>query len=163
MVSSAYLSAFPSSFPSRERIDWIPVDKLSKILIEVLVSSSTESQETVAKRGTLVYHITNPNATSWSSIAPSILDLYPKGSGVKPVSFEEWIQKLEQSIDKELDVEQNPAIKLLEFYQGVAKAEQGPRVLSSEKAEQASETLRSMGAVDKGWASIWMQQWGIMN
>ena len=161
MVSSAHLSAFPSSFPSRERIDWIPVDKLSKILVEILVSSSTTSQEEVAQRGTLMHHVVNPNVTTWSSLVPGILDSYSKGFNVKPVSFEEWIQKLEKSVDEELDMDQNPAIKLLDFYQSAAKAKQGPRMLSSQRAEEASATLQNVGAVNNDWESIWMRQWGI--
>ena len=161
MVSSAHLSAFPSSFPSRERIDWIPVDKLSKILIEILVSSSTASQEEVAKRGTLMHHVVNPNVTTWSSLVPGILESYSKDCNVKPVPFEEWIQKLEKSVDEKLDVEQNPAIKLLDFYQEAAKATQGPRMLSSQRAEEASATLQNVGAVNNDWENIWMRQWGI--
>ena len=161
MVSSAHLSAFPSSFPSRERIDWIPVDKLSKILIEILVSSSTASQEEVVKHGTLMHHVVNPNVTTWSSLVPGILDSYSKGSDVRPVPFEEWIQKLEKSVDEELNMEQNPAIKLLDFYQKAAKAKQGPRMLSSQRAEDASATLQNVGAVSNDWESIWMRQWGI--
>ena len=160
MVSSAYLSAFPFSFPSRERIDWIPVDKLSKILVEVLVSSSTASQEEVSKHGTLMHHIVNPNVTTWSSLVPGILELY-NGSDVKPCSFEEWIDKLEKSSEKELDAERNPAIKLLDFYQNVAKAKEGPRMLSSQRAEKASTTLQNIGAVNNDWESIWMHQWNI--
>ena len=161
MVSSAHLSAFPSSFPSRERIDWIPVDKLSKILTEILISSSAVAQEEVAKRGTLMHHVVNPNVTTWSSLAPGILNSYSKGSNVKPVSFEEWIQKLEKSIDEGLDVDHNPAIQLLEFYQKIAKAGQGPRMLSSQKAEKASAMLQTLGPVNNDWESIWMRQWGI--
>ena len=161
MVSSAHLSAFPSSFPSRERIDWIPVDKLSKILIEILVSSSTASQEEVAQRGTLMHHIVNPNVTTWSSLVPGILDSYSKGCNVKPVPFEEWIRKLEKIVDEGLDAEQNPAIKLLEFYQNAATAKQRPRMLSSHRAEEASVTLQNVGAVNNDWENIWMRQWGI--
>ena len=161
MVSSAHLSAFPSSFPSRERIDWIPVDKLSKILIEILVSSSTASQEEVAKRGTLMYHVVNPNVTTWSSLVPGIIDSYSKNFNVKPVPFEEWVQKLEKSADKELDMDKNPAIKLLDFYQKAGKAKQGQRMLSSKRAEEASTMLQNVGAVNSDWESIWMRQWGI--
>ena len=161
MISSTHLSAFPSSFPSRERIDWVPVDKLSKILIEILVSSSTASQEEVAKRGTLMHHVVNPNVTTWSSLVPGILDSYPKSFNVKPVPFEEWIQKLEKSVDEELDMEHNPAIKLLDFYQKAAKAKQGPRMLLSQRAEEASVTLQNVSAVNDDWTSIWMRQWGI--
>ena len=160
MISSAYLSAFPSSFPSRERIDWIPVDKLSKVLVEVLVSSCAAPEDEVTKHGTLMYHIVNPNVTTWSSLAPGILELY-KNSSVKPVSFADWLDLLEKSAEENLDVERNPAIKLLDFYRNVSKAKEGPRDLDSKRAEKASSTLRSIGAVNHDWEGIWMRQWAI--
>lgn len=33
IVSSPSLGVFPGTFPSRDRIDWLPVDSLSKILV----------------------------------------------------------------------------------------------------------------------------------
>ncbi|KAL9116656.1 MAG: hypothetical protein Q9187_006818 [Circinaria calcarea] len=160
IISSAYLGAFPATNPSRDRIDWLPVDKLSKILIEILVSACTAPAEP-GRRRTLMYHVVNPNTTSWSTLAPRIRASYPEGIDTRAIPFDEWIEALDQSADEFIDPERNPAIKLLDFYRGVAKVGKGSRKLISHKAEKASQTLRRVGAVNEGWVRNWMEQWGI--
>ncbi|KAI9745048.1 MAG: hypothetical protein M1818_001326 [Claussenomyces sp. TS43310] len=160
IISSAYLGTFPATFPSRDRIDWLPVDKLSKILIEILVSSCTVPLED-GRRGTLMYHVVNPNTTSWSTLVPCILASYPPGIDTKAVAFDEWIEVLSQSADDSIDPDRNPAVKLLDFYRGAARVGTGPRMLTSHKAERASATLQHVGRVNEDWVRNWMQQWGI--
>lgn len=79
---------------------------------------------------------------------------------MRAVPFEEWIETLNESADAFVDPERNPAIKLLEFYRGAARIRKGPRMLTSHKAEKASETLQRVGTVNKDWVRNWMQQWG---
>ncbi|KAL8917607.1 MAG: hypothetical protein Q9172_005770 [Xanthocarpia lactea] len=162
IVSSAALGAFPVTFPSRERIDWLPVDKLSKAIMEIMSAASREARNDF-QRGTLMYHVVNPNASSWTSLAPNILNLYPKSSSRRAVQYRQWVEALGNSADELLDPERNPAVKLLDFYQKAAiVGKEGPRMLPSHKAEAASKTLRSVGAVKEGWVKLWMQQWGIL-
>ncbi|KAF2836219.1 putative NRPS-like enzyme [Patellaria atrata CBS 101060] len=84
-ISSAHLGLFPSTFPSRDRIDWLPVDKLSKILLEILISTCDEGKPKtsstpdaltgpipLAKRR--LHHLTTnstPNLTPTPSISSS--------------------------------------------------------------------------------------------
>ena len=129
--------------------------------MEVLMSSSKASQ-TNGPYGTMIYHIVNPNTTSWSSLAPKILALYPKASKVRAVQFSEWIKALGQGAHDSVDPEKVPAVKLLDFYrkaEGVGKKD--PRMLTSYKAEAASKTLRCAGAVCEDCVRNWMQQWDI--
>ncbi|KAL8722181.1 MAG: hypothetical protein Q9225_001277 [Loekoesia sp. 1 TL-2023] len=162
IISSAVLNTFPVTFPSRERIDWLPVDKLSKVLVEILIASSRAPQLN-GRRETQMYHVVNPNSTSWSSLAPEILALYPKTTEMRPVSYDEWVDALSQSADEFIDLETNPAIQLLEFYRKARRVEaKGSRMLTSHKAENASKTLQRIGAVKGTWIRTWMQQWGLM-
>ncbi|KAF4627917.1 hypothetical protein G7Y89_g10235 [Cudoniella acicularis] len=158
VISSAFLGIFPATFPSRDRIDWLPVDKLSKILIEILVSSCT-SPQSASKRGTLMHHVVNPTTASWEkTFAPMVLTMYPNSAQLQTCPFEEWVEILAQSAGTSIDPKNNPAIKLMDFYGGVTGKE--PRKLTSFKAEEASKTLQHVGALNKGWVSNWMQQWG---
>lgn len=160
IISSAYLGTFPATFPSRDRIDWLPVDKLSNILIEILVSSCTTAPQDYSRRaGTQMYHVVNPNATSWTSLVPSILGLCTKGMEMNTVPFEEWTEVLSQSAEEVIDAERNPAVKLLDFYRAAAKAGKGSRMLTSLKAEEASRTLQDVEAVNQEWVRNWMTQW----
>ena len=107
-----------------------------------------------------MYHVVNPDTTSWSALVPGILNCYPKDMDMRQVSFDQWIEALSQSTSDFIDPERNPAIKLLEFYRSAARVGKGSRMLSSHKAEKASETLQGVGAVCEDWVGNWMQQWG---
>ncbi|KAL8912050.1 MAG: hypothetical protein Q9171_002903 [Xanthocarpia ochracea] len=162
IVSSPELGAFPVTFPSRERIDWLPVDKLSKVIMEIMSAASREAWNDI-RHGTVMYHVVNPNVSSWTSLAPRILKLYPKSSSIRAVQYSQWVEALGNSADELLDPERNPAVKLLDFYHKAAiVGKEGPRMLPSYKAEAASKTLQSVGAVKEGWVKLWMQQWGIL-
>lgn len=106
-----------------------------------------------------MYHVVNPNATSWTSLVPSILGLCTKGMEMNTVPFEEWTEVLSQSAEEVIDAERNPAVKLLDFYRAAAKAGKGSRMLTSLKAEEASRTLQDVEAVNQEWVRNWMTQW----
>ena len=87
-VSSAALNAFPITFPSRDRIDRLAVDKLADILIEVSISAF--SAHFVKERNCIqMYHVLNLSTTSWSSLAPNALDLYHEAPYIRHVPFDE--------------------------------------------------------------------------
>ena len=136
------------------------MDKLSKFLVEILVSLCAAPQVN-GRRGTLMYHVVNPNTTSWPALGPGILASYPTCFNTRAVLFDECIEALNQSADEFVDLEKIPAIKLLDFYRGAARAEKEPLMLTSRKAGKASETLQRVRAVNKDWVRNWMRQWGI--
>lgn len=179
IVSSAFLNAFPETFPSRDHIDWVPVDKLSKILVEILSSASHPSNrqelsneevsdplDRAGAVGTKMYHVVNPKAASWSAdFAAEVLDAYP-GSLVQPVPFEEWVERLKASAeeaenDKNIDIERNPAIGLEDFYSDAIGAKKSQRILPAKAATEASKTLRELGPLSRGWLENWMVQWSL--
>lgn len=179
IVSSAYLHVFPKTFPSRDHIDWLPVDKLSKILVEILSSASQPSNrqqlpdeevsgplDGAGVVGTKMYHVVNPQAASWSAdLAAEVLDAYA-GSIVQPVPFEEWVERLKASAeeaenDENIDVERNPAIRLVDFYSDSIGAKKGQRILPAEASTKASKTLRELGPLSRGWLDNWMVQWSL--
>jgi hypothetical protein len=165
IVSSPHLGVFPATFPSRDRVDWLPVDKLSRILIEILVSSCDTSH--VPEGGTQIYNVVNPKTTSWKAdFAQEVLSLYPPSTNLQPVIFEEWLRALGESAaemdrDGMVQVDRIPAIRLLDFYSGASKPGQKPRSFISNSAEKASKTLREIEPVNGEWVSRWMAQWGI--
>lgn len=179
IVSSAYLNVFPETFPSRDHIDWLPVDKLSKILVEILSSAShysdeqglpdkeaSDSSNRAGAVATKMYHVVNPQATSWrADFSAEVLDAYP-GSLVQPLPFEEWVERLkaraeEAENDENIDVERNPAIRLVDFYSDATGAKESQRVLPANASTEASRTLRELGPLNRGWLQNWMVQWGL--
>lgn len=147
-------------FRSREKVDWIPVDKLANILLEVLVSSCAPHQSG-ASTETQLYHIVNPSSTSWSNLATDVLACYSGDSDINPVSFKDWLNILERTASETMNAESIPAIKLVDFYRGVETEPPGSRELLSTQAEKVSKTLQSVGPVNQAWIRSWMQQWGV--
>ena len=179
IVSSAYLNVFPETFPSRDHIDWLPVDKLSKILVEILSSAShpsnrpelseeevSDPSDRVGAVRTKVYHVVNPQAASWSAdFAAEVLDAYP-GSVVQPVPYDKWVERLKASAeeaedDKNVDIERNPAICLEDFYSDAIDAKKSQRILPANAATEASKTLRELGPLSRDWLEKWMVQWSL--
>jgi hypothetical protein len=55
---------------------------------------------------------------------------------------------------------QVPGIKLLDFYQGLAQEEGSLPRMDTHRTVEASETLKRLGAVDRGLMVNWCKQWG---
>jgi hypothetical protein len=148
-------------------VDWLPVDKLSRILVEILVSSCETSHS--PESGTQMYHVVNPKTTGWkATFAQEVLSRYPQSISVRPVIFEDWLRALgdsavEMDRDGTLEVNRNPAIRLLDFYSGASKPGQEPRWFISSRAEKASKTLREIEPVNGEWVGNWMMQWGLIS
>ncbi|KAI1125406.1 acetyl-CoA synthetase-like protein [Nemania abortiva] len=156
--SSVHLGCFPTSFPSRDNVDWLPVDKAARVLTEILESATAALGDSA--KGTLpVYHVANPHAISWGNIVPWAVD----GLRLKPVSFEEWLHKLEGCDEPLEDVDKNPAIKLTEFYREASRTSSAPRRMMTWRATQASKTLREIGPVNREWMTAWSKQWGLQS
>ncbi|KAI1177786.1 acetyl-CoA synthetase-like protein [Nemania sp. FL0916] len=153
--SSVHLGCFPTSFPSRDNIDWLPVDKVAHVLVEIL-DSATSMLDSSAKGTLPVYHVANPHAISWSNIVPWAIDTLR----LTPVSFDDWLSRLETCDDPLDDVDKNPAIKLVDFYRDAGKAT-APRRMMTWRATQASKTLREIGPVNQQWMTAWSKQWNI--
>ncbi|PLB54578.1 L-aminoadipate-semialdehyde dehydrogenase [Aspergillus steynii IBT 23096] len=162
-ISSAHMKAVPVTFPSRDRLDWIPVDKLSKVLLEILRHSTEPSQEALSANAQ-VYHVINPSWTSWSEIAPELLACYPDNLDMKPLSFENWVDNLQHIVQTtKVDATDIPAAKLLDFFKNAVYESPEARMLLPARTQEASPQLRSVGCVNALWVSNWMRQWGIIS
>lgn len=150
------LGCFPTSFPSRDNVDWVPVDKVARVLCEIL-ESATLKLESEAKGTLPVYHVANPHAISWGNIVPWAADTLR----LQLVSFEDWLSKLEGCDEPLEDVDKNPAVKLVEFYREAGKVSATRRMMTW-KTAQASKTLREMVPVNQRWLTAWSKQWGLI-
>lgn len=114
-----------------------------------------------------MFHLTNPSVCSWSGgFVKDIASLFSPLK-IRLVEFPEWLMLLEKSAEHagmngDVDVEKNPAVRLIDFYSDISDVSQGPRMLRSEKAQAASKELKNIGPVNKEWVRNWMAQWGIL-
>ena len=69
-----HLSALPNSLgPSLSRVDWMPIDVLTKAIIEVCVKVISDITSPTCSRSTKleVYHFSNPRPSTWNLLLPT--------------------------------------------------------------------------------------------
>lgn len=178
IASSRYLGKIPRTLGPNEMVDWIPVDVLSMVLVELLlfrdhdtsmaapkqngsVVNGEESPDSVPPESATVYHAVNPHATPWSKLLPAILALFHDNDPPEPVTLRDWVTALAQSAAKHEDLDRNPAIKLLDFFEQLASMGEGDAVrFETRNTLRVSAALRDLEAVKAEWMEGWMRQWG---
>lgn len=184
VVSSRALRALPLSLGAFEdpscagglmdSVDWVPVDQLASILVELSMHLPTQS----ASAGVRIFHPLNPHPRQWKSLAPTVArtiqgtleETHNNGSlapEVRLVEYTEWLDLLRSSTarlemgDKEQILREVPANKLLEFFESlvVKGVDQIPRQLLIDQAIETSPSLRSLEAIRDEWVEGWVRGW----
>jgi hypothetical protein len=101
---------------------------LSKIIVELVERDSGFREEGWTK----YYNLANPKMSRWEELVPDIQELYASSSGIEGqvigkqtdgleiVTLEEWVKRLEASSRKKnVDIVQNLALELLDFFKGL--------------------------------------------
>jgi hypothetical protein len=80
---------------------------------------------------------------------------------VSVVTLAEWVKELEYIRNPSAqDLAEEPALKLLSFYQALARSAGVPNAgISVENSKQASRTMASLGPVSLAQMSNWLNQW----
>ncbi|TVY81492.1 Non-canonical non-ribosomal peptide synthetase FUB8 [Lachnellula suecica] len=139
VISSRHVDALPDYLGSSlSKIDWVPIDILPDVLIELAFNERTSE-------GTLlpsVYHPHDPRTVLWSELLPTIakaLGKY-KTEPVEVVTLKEWLKRVSAGVDAsdvQSSVRRIPAIKLLNFYQGLLQQEDVSE-MTTDRAQEAS-------------------------
>ncbi len=149
----------PDSLPSLDRVDWLPVNLLSQIIVELAGLDSAPRATSTPSKTMPIFHAANPSATTWSTLIPAITSSL--GPGVKIVPWGEWLQALQESQEK-ADVELNPGLKLLDYYEAADRmGREGLElpILELEGTLRESRSLGEVGVVSGEWMGEWMRQW----
>ena len=149
--SSKYMLCIPESLGSLDRIEWIPVDILASIIVELFESQARPSI-------TQVYHVVNPSSVTWSSLLPVV----EKHLGVSAqiVSLAAWTERMRASAIHIQDVQRNPAVKLLDFFEEKSREKSRSQpAFDMTNALKRSKVLAELHPVSQEWMSIWMDQW----
>lgn len=167
VLSSLHFGQVPDSLGWYfDNIDFLPVDVLGSILIEL--ARSTKAGE-VGKRqaGTLVYNLRNPHPVPWHKLLTAVT--HAPGGQLKVVSPATWLDTLRVSAqeleNKDVLMSTNPAVKLNDFFEKLWAADMGspgdatPHLLRIERALEASPTLHSLGPVRFEWMQKWVHEW----
>lgn len=138
-------------------IDWVPVDTMAEILVELVLVVESQSEKTMR-----MFNAINPQICQWEDLLPTVQEHI--GNDLPLVSFGEWVQHLENSLGaEEVDVDSNPGVKLLDFFRSLVGDSQAGKEhvrLETVETEQLSETLRGLQPVGAKWMGVWLKQWG---
>ncbi|KAI0119342.1 acetyl-CoA synthetase-like protein [Daldinia grandis] len=176
---SMHLGAIPDSLGAysadTEDVDWIPVDVLADVIVEILLKGTPSSRDQPSRPQ--VYHLMNPKLTSWSSLLPAILEV-SKGlklgsdqhenvskAPLAVVSREEWLRRLRESANN-LEAQQagqnpddvNPALRLLDFYEEQLAEKTFPR-FDMANAVSASVALQQSVSISRQDVEKWVRLW----
>lgn len=169
VISSQYLGALPITIGlSRSRgniLDWIPLDQVSQILIELAFSLGSDSND-----GFSVFNVAHPRPTQWKDMLPSVHGALSAGleKQIDLVPFPSWANRLEKSalvtsgVSSTLSAAElflwNPAIKLLHFYKALLERELFVN-LDLSRASESSSTLRGLESLKTEWMQSWADGW----
>ena len=145
--TSKSLGLLPRDLPS---VDWIPINHLAEIILEVACSDYKLEQNDSA------YNLVNPRPTSWESLLDTIRRQL--GSEIKIVPFPTWLTALEEVQDLQ-NIQSMPALKLLSFFQEL-KVERDVVRYEMRRVLETSKSMARLEPVNTNWMNIWLEQWG---
>ncbi|KAJ8131477.1 hypothetical protein O1611_g2145 [Lasiodiplodia mahajangana] len=81
--------------------------------------------------------------------------------GPEKVTLTAWVEALHETVSQTNDLERNPAVKLVDFFDNLASDSESMRSieLSTVNASSLSMTLGSLESVKAEWLSNWIRQW----
>lgn len=175
VLGSRALGVLPSSLQNdgndgeTASVDWLTIDTVADVISEIGIEAATDS----SRKGLHVFNVLNPKKTSWKTLLPSIAAALQKDNKtVEIVPPTEWIEKLRISASEILKnasptsdeqtealLRANPALKLIDFFDGFFGSVDKDAAWETSNAERASNNLRNAGAIDGNMMERWTRQW----
>jgi thioester reductase-like protein len=175
VISSAFIRAIPETLGDAsvtdEAINWVPVDQLADVVVELTLNSNTRNEK--AEHDASVFQVVHPNPVSWSSLLLPIKKTLEascsSSESIRVVPYAEWISILKDksaeaeeigSFDTMTLARKNPAMKLLDFYESLQYQGNGLRMkLSMEKTLSSSKILQELEPLKNEWITGWVKEW----
>ena len=173
VLSSLHVGAVPDSLgPKQNKIDWVPIDLLAQVLVELALSSDGIEDHALKQHDVTskarVFHPLNPHPVAWGSLLPAIVNsLSRPDTGIKKIDtvpVREWLAKVRTdaeaagSADVESMLKVNPAAKLLGFYEKLAE-DGNSADFETWRTEAASSKLRAIEELKPEWMERWVRAW----
>lgn len=177
VLGSVSMGCFPEDLGSQfSEIDWVPVDLLADVLVDLVVSPQAGLDGGDAGHGgASVYNLRNPHTTTWGKLLPSVIDTVKArrvGSDSEPavVPPSVWLKRLEDAASRvdwgdDDAATKNPAVKLIDFYRdylwksdGNGTAPKTP-AMDIEQACARSSTLRGIESTSPQSMRKWVEEW----
>lgn len=189
LASSKYMGLLPDSLGTMNAINWVPVDILARIIVQLLDTTydgstgSCSCSSSSSSNSLAVYNLVNPKVVPWPTLLGTVQAEFGGPDKIRIISFTEWVEALERSTQDNhgFVVESNPAIKLLDFWKNVsdrnkhnasngvvangvvANGDSGHSELKGEyevaSLQRDSCEASGLEAVSPGWMKMWLKQW----
>ncbi|CAJ2513950.1 Uu.00g020690.m01.CDS01 [Anthostomella pinea] len=187
IMGSFSLGVIPDSLgdydPGTMDVTWLPIDVLADVLVEIAMKERAALAQGRLLTGAPVYHLMNPERTSWRVVLPSIVEALRGPSGReslgesrdgRPVAVGprlEWLNKLRAVTTNLGDLGSaqeatpvNPALKLVDFYEEKLREKVFPQ-WEMANAISTSHSLQEAGSVIppdmEKWIRIWWDSEGM--
>ena len=147
--TSKSLGAIPEGLPE---IDWIPINKVAKIIKEIIDANSNN-------KDVKVYDLVNPRTIPWNSILDTLRRHCGEKSRVVPLAT--WLEILESmDVDTldERELASKPAIKVLPMLRELMDAETATKY-STMRGLEVSRTMKGLSPVNQTWLHNWLHDW----
>ncbi|KAK4183556.1 putative peptide synthetase [Podospora australis] len=171
--TSVSLGKIPSSLPGAP-VDWVPVDVAARAVIDIAVRrfSSPAISSPVERESkddaTECFNLVNPHSASWENLVHAVQRYYSQqGQEITTVEFDGWLstlQKISAAGATDEDIERMPALKLMDFFEGLAPPptdtdKQLKVVFGTDRVLEASPAMRGLGAIDGKMMNKWLKEW----
>ena len=165
IASSKNLQMLPDSLDLvSPGINYIPVDYCARIVCELSEQAVAANNETRQRKGLVnYYHVVNPHDASWPNLIGCIQKYF--GASLQIVPLATWIEALDRSSirgDSNEIIAHNPALRLLQWFRGLAHEQPSSRVvsrLSTHMTTKMSQGMRDLRPVSEEWIDLWLRQW----
>jgi hypothetical protein len=104
----------------------------------------------------LVRHGVNPSKITWDQILPHLKAMMD----LPDVPLREWLEQV--AADDTASLDQNPALRLLDFFEALGGIHDRGRELDTALSTQASATLKNLQPVNTALVDTWLQQLGLI-
>lgn len=156
IASSVHLGVLPDSIGPIDVVDWVPVEDIAGLVLDVAGVTAPVPVSDISG----YFHGVNPSAINWAEVVQVLKDFY-QGRVEKIIPIEDWVATLEKS-SAVADAEKNPAIKLIDTYQGMVDANRagiGHVYFNMTRTVARSPTMKNLGPVNSELVRNWCEQW----
>ena len=172
ITTSKHLRMLPDSLGATlSQVTWTPVDLAAEAVAELCIGQMQDNTSNAPSTGAVVYHLRNPQATTWKALLPRIkvsLDAFAL-QPIEVVPTSAWLAQVhldleqasssqdEQTLAKLLA--ESPGTKLLDFFSHSLTETDRKNELDLTHTMAASPALRSIPSVSDEWVSKWISEW----
>ncbi|KAK0744490.1 hypothetical protein B0T21DRAFT_429030 [Apiosordaria backusii] len=155
LKTSTTLLKLPSSLPSP--IDWVPTDLAARAVVDLSLSSHHSSTSAVPQ----TFNLVNPHIVPWSLLVPGIQEFYAPTRKIEAIPYADWVDELKGISPTATDeqIEQMPALKLLDFFEGLNAAATAEVRFATAHAVAKSKAMAGLGGITGRMMRKWMEEW----